>query len=151
MDWLGIGVLIIGIAFLILVIVLIKPLGKLTTVLEDVQKTTDRLPNTLTDVTGQATTVLQTGNKTIENVNDKVNQMSPLFQIVGDVGQASREFTSAAVDKTIEFKQHTSEAHALSQRNKYEGFYGLLSLVYYLVQRKSELKKAIPGSDFKKS
>lgn len=151
MDWLGIGVLLIGVALLILVIVLIKPLSRLSNVLASVQKTTDDLPEKLTDVTGQAKTVLQTGNETIANVNDQVHQVSPVFHVVHDIGEASRELTSAALDKTMAFKQQTSDAKDFSQRKKYEGLYGLLSLIYYFSQKKDALKKTLPTSTTKES
>lgn len=144
MDWLGIGVLLIGIALLILVIILIKPLGKLSGVLESLQKTTDDLPETITEVTDQATQLLQTGNETLSNVNDQVTEISPVFQIVGDIGHVAREFTSKAVDKTVALKQQTSAATEVSNRKKYEGLYGLLSFILFFTERKKDIKNALP-------
>lgn len=149
MDWLGIGVLLIGIAFLVLVIFLLKPLSKLSDVLESVQKTTDQLPETLTDITGQAATVLHTSNETIGNVNNQVKEISPIFQIAGDVGVAARELSSATLDKTMTFKQNTSGAKDLSQRKKYAGLYGLLSILFYFSQKKDEIKRALPNPKLK--
>jgi len=149
MDWLGIGVLVIGIAFLILVVFLLKPLRKLSEVLESVQKTTDHLPETLTEITGQATMVLQTSNETIANVNSQVKEISPIFHIAGDVGVAARELTSSALDKTIAFKQKTSEGKEFSQSKKYQGLYGFLSLLYFFTQKKDEIKHTLPKSDIK--
>lgn len=144
MDWLGIGVLLIGIALLVLVIILLKPLNKLSDVLESVQQTTDKLPETVTDVTEQATQLLQTGNETLSNVNNQVTEISPVFQIVGDVGSTARAFTSAAVDKTVALKQQTSAATEASKRKKYEGLYGLLSFILFFTERKKEVKNAVP-------
>ena len=146
MDWLGIGVLIIGIALLILVILLIKPLNKLAGVLDNLYKTTDNLPKSLTDITGQATTILQTGNETIENVNNQVNEFHPLFKIVGDVGEASQELTAKALDKTMALKENTSAATELSQRKQYEGLFGLASVLFYLSQKKKDIKDVLPES-----
>lgn len=144
MDWLGIGVLIIGIAFAVLVIFLLKPISKLSSVLASLQETTDRLPTVLGDVTHQATEVLQTGNSTLENVNVQVNEISPLFHIVGDAGEASRKFTSEALNKVNTFKKKTAGAKDFTKRERYEGVYGLLSFLYFLSQRKKELKEAVP-------
>lgn len=143
MDWLGIGVLIIGIAFLILVFVLIKPLMKLTTVLESLQKTTDQLPTMLTDVTGQATEVFQKGNETLVHVNNQVKEINPLFQIVNDAGVASRDFSEMALEKTFTLKKKTSEAKEFTQRKRFQGLYGLLAFVYYLSQRKEIIKEQL--------
>ena len=146
MDWLGIGVLIIGVALLILVISLIKPLNKLAGVLDNLQQTTDSLPGTLTEITGQTTTILHTGNETIENVNNQVKEFQPLFKIVGDVGEASQQLTATALEKTMSLKQNTSAANELSHRKQYEGLFGLLSVIFYLSEKKKDIKKAIPES-----
>ena len=146
MDWLGIGVLIIGIALLILVIVLIRPLNKLAGLLGNLQQTTDNFPKILTEITGQTTTILHTGNETIENVNNQVKEFQPLFKIVGDVGEASQQLTATALEKTITLKQNTSAANELSHRKKYEGLFGLLSVIFYLSEKKKDIKDAIPES-----
>lgn len=146
MDWSGIGLLVIGIAFLVLVIFLIKPLNKLTNVLDSLQKTTDSLPNTMTDISKQATMVLHTGNDAIENVNTQVKDFQPLFQIVRDVGEASQQLTATALDKTMSLKQNTSAANEFAHRKQYEGLFGILSLFFYLSQKKKELKDALPKS-----
>ncbi|NYF25444.1 DUF948 domain-containing protein [Sporosarcina sp. JAI121] len=144
MDWLGIGVLIIGIAFAVLVIFLLKPIKKLSDVLASLQQTTDLLPEVLDDVTHQASDILQTSNATLGNVNEQVNEISPLFHIVGDAGEASRKLTSAALDKTNTLKEQTGSAKEFVRREKYEGIYGLLSFVFFLSQRRKEIKETIP-------
>jgi uncharacterized protein YoxC len=140
---LEIGVLIIGIAFMVLVLFLIKPIKKLTDVLENLKKTTEKLPESFVTITDQTTSALQEGNKTIENVNDQVKELRPIFEIVGDVGEASQELTNNTLQKTIAFKQRTSEAVEFTNRKQYKGLFGLLSLIYYLSQNKKTLKDKI--------
>lgn len=142
MDWLGIGVLIIGIALFILVIVLIKPLLKLATVLSSVQKTTDRLPKILDDSATDVHKTFQNVNKTIENVNEQVHAVHPLFQIVEDAGIASRQVSSKFLNKSTAFKENTVEAQAFSEDKQYGGLYGILSFIFYLSQNKEALTDA---------
>lgn len=145
MDWvLGIGVLLIGIALIIVSIVLIKPLGKLTEVLESVKKTTDALPSTVAEVTSQAQEILHTTNDTIGNVNKQIYEVTPVFQIVGDVGEASRGVTLAAIDTTVRFKDRVGNASEFVRQNEYKGLYGVVTLVFYLMQQRKELKKMRP-------
>ncbi|WP_301110220.1 DUF948 domain-containing protein [Sporosarcina sp.] len=142
MDWvLGIGVLLIGIALIIVAVVLIKPLGKLTEVLESVKKTTDTMPATVADITGQTQQILHTSNETISNVNKQVAEVTPVFQIVGDVGEASREVTTAALDRSVRLKERVGNASEFVQEKEYKGLYGLVTLVFYLMQQKKELKR----------
>lgn len=147
MDWLGIGVLLIGVALLVLVIVLIKPLSKLTDVLQSVEKTTDMLPNTVSTVTEQTTDIMRTSNATIANVNDKVSEIGPVFHLVGDIGQASRVITSNTLDKTLAFKEQTADTQAFAKRKKYEGLYGLLTLIFMLANNKDQLKEEVNQID----
>jgi uncharacterized protein YoxC len=136
MGLLEIGVLIIGIAFGVLVLFLIKPIKKLTDVLENLKNTTEKLPESLVTITDQTTSVLQEGNKTIENLNDQVKELRPIFEIVGDVGEASQELTHSTLQKTIALKQKTSDAVEFTNRKQYEWLFGLLSMIYYLSQNK---------------
>lgn len=144
MDWLGIGVLIIGIAFAVLVIFLLKPISKLSGVLKSLQLTTDRLPEVLDVVTTQASTVLQASNATLGSVNEQVREISPLFHAVGDAGKAAEKITAAALNKTTTLKQQTDGAKEFVKYEKYEGFYGLLSFLFFLSQKRNEIQETVP-------
>ena len=144
MDWLGIGVLIIGVAFSALVIILIKPLSRLTDVLEGVEQTTDRLPKVLDDNANQAHEVFQNVNITLANVNEQVQSVNPVLHIVRDAGQASQQLTAVALEKTLELKKNTSEAKEFTTRKRYQGFYGIVSFFFYLIQNKKALKESLP-------
>lgn len=147
MDWLGFGVLIIGIAFAALVIILIKPLGKLTNAIEGLEETTKRLPSILGDSANQAHEAFGKVNDTLANVNEQVKSINPVFHIVKDAGEASRQLTSVALEKTIAMKKSTSEAQAFTERKKYQGLYGILSFIFYISQRKKDLKNAFDKSN----
>ncbi|MBD7909476.1 DUF948 domain-containing protein [Sporosarcina gallistercoris] len=140
MDWMGIGVLVIGIAFAVLVVILIKPLKNLGDVMENLKQTTEKLPNVVDDVTGQAQLVLNTSNETIGNVNQQVHEITPLFKIVGDTGEAARSLTQSALTKTNTLKENTANAANLTRRERYQGLYGFLSFLFYLQQNQKELK-----------
>ena len=77
MLWIGIGVIIIGIAFFGLVILLIKPLNKLTGLFSSLQKTTDILPQTVNEITTQTKEAIGAGKDTLHEVNEQLRQLSP--------------------------------------------------------------------------
>ncbi|WP_373894720.1 DUF948 domain-containing protein [Virgibacillus natechei] len=135
MDWLGIGVLVIGVAFLVLVIFLIKPLTKLSGLLGSLQKTTDKLPQNVDDISSQATEVLTTGNDTLHQVNTQIKELSPILHIIGDAGNATRKLSSSMVDATEDMKTSTAEGSDLVKGRNLEGLYGALTLGYYIFQR----------------
>ncbi|MFD1203946.1 MULTISPECIES: DUF948 domain-containing protein [Sporosarcina] len=140
MDWLGIGVIIIGIAFAILVGVLIKPINKLAGVLEGIKKTTDELPNTLTEITKQTTEIMQTSNSTLKNVNEQVHELTPFFHVIGDTGEATRKITKSALEKANLLQTASTEASDFTKREKYEGLFGILSFLYFINERRNDLK-----------
>ena len=144
MDWLGIGVLIIGIAFVIVVIFLLKPIIKLASVLESLQQTTDRLPEVLDNVSSQASTTLQLSNATLGNVNEQVREITPFFHIIGNAGKEAENFTSAALNKTEAFKQQTAGAKEFVTSKKYEGVFGLLSFLFFLSQKRQDITDTMP-------
>lgn len=151
MDWLGIGVLIIGVALFILVLVLISPLAKLATVLDSVKKSTDRLPKILEDNATEANNALKNVNTTLENVNEQINAVHPLFHIVEDAGLASRQVSAKWLDQATALKEQSSEASAFAERQKYEGLYGVLSFGFYLFQNKEAFTEAVEQSKEKSS
>ena len=111
--------------------------------MENLKKTTDNLPESFIKITEQTTNVLQEGNKTIEQVNDQVKELRPIFEIVGDVGEASQELTNNTLKKTIAFKQRTAEAVDFTHQKQYEGLFGLLAMIFYLSENKKILKKQL--------
>lgn len=145
MDWLGIGVLIIGIAFAVLTFLLIKPLRKLTDALDDVKQTTDRLPKVVDDLSKQTTDMMQLSSTTISNVNEQVKEVSPFFHIIGDTGEATRKLTLKALDKTNSLKTQTNGASTFTKREKYEGIYGILAFIFFLSERKNNVQE-VSGS-----
>ncbi|TGB02882.1 DUF948 domain-containing protein [Halobacillus salinus] len=140
MDWLGIGVFIIGIAFAIVSIFLIKALNNLANVLKGVTKTVDQLPGQLDSVMSETSNVLHNSNDTLADVNEKIRALSPLFYIVGDIGESSRKLTSSLVDMTYSMKSTTREGEQRVNEEGWRGIYGALALTYYFVQKRSALK-----------
>jgi len=143
MLWLGIGVTVIGVALLIISIILIKPLGKVSNLLDSLKVTTDKLPDTIDNVTSQATDVLHTTNSTINDVNGKVAELTPVFEILGDAGRASQKISLTAVEATDALKTNVIEGKHVNDKESLNGFYGLLSLGYYLYEKRKTIKETL--------
>ncbi|GAB3069791.1 DUF948 domain-containing protein [Virgibacillus ainsalahensis] len=138
MDWLGIGVLVIGVAFLVLVLLLIKPLNKLSGVFGNLQKTTDDLPQTVNDITSQTKEALGAGVDTLYQVNNQVKELSPLFYIVGDAGRATNHLSTSMVNAVTKMETKTQDASDLTHYKNLEGIYGALTLGYMLFQKRND-------------
>ncbi|MUV38866.1 hypothetical protein JNUCC1_02737 [Lentibacillus sp. JNUCC-1] len=136
MDWSGIGLLILGIAALIIAIMLIKPLIKLAGVFDGLQNTTDKLPEQIDGVMTQAKSTLESSDKTLNQVNDQVEKLTPLFDIVGDAGRATQHVSSSMADAVMKVKTDTSEGHEFTRRNHLEGWYGIATLGYYIFKKR---------------
>ncbi|WP_245831860.1 DUF948 domain-containing protein [Oceanobacillus senegalensis] len=135
MLWLGIGVLVIGVALLLLTFVLIKPLLKLSGVLGSLQKTTDTLPKAVEGITTQTKEVIGTGTQTLNQINAQVKELSPMFNIVGDIGRATNQLSSSIVQKMEHLKEKTVTSKEVSTSKNLKGFYGLIALVYLLLKK----------------
>ncbi len=152
MDFLGIGVFIIGIAFAIVSIFLIRALNNLAGVLGGVNKTVQQLPDQLDGLMKQTTNILHTGNDTLADVNEKIASLSPLFYIVGDIGESSRKLTSSMLDMSKSVKKSTHEGESKINEEGWRGIYGAIALTYYLSQKRKALKEASqPGQTSQKT
>ncbi|WP_100012733.1 DUF948 domain-containing protein [Lentibacillus sediminis] len=141
MDWLGIGVIVIGVAFLGLVVLLVKPLNNLAGVLSNLQKTTDDLPQQVTDITTQTKDVMNTSKDTLNSLNNQVKELSPLFYIVGDAGRAANHVSASMADAVTKMETRTQNASDLTHRKNLEGVYGALTLGYFLYQKRNKMTK----------
>ncbi|EQB34527.1 hypothetical protein M948_20930 [Virgibacillus sp. CM-4] len=140
MDWLGIGVSIIGVALLILVLLLIRPLNKLAAVLSNLQKSTKNLPNQVEDLTSQARDTLSAGNDTLQTVNKQVKELSPIFYMLGNATRAANHASSSMADVVMKVREDKSEGNVFTSRNQLEGLYGMMTLVYFMIQTSKNRK-----------
>jgi len=132
MTWIGIGLIIIGIAFLGLVGILFKPLMKLADLFQSTQKSTDKLPDTVEAVTSKATELLENGVNTLQQVNQQINELSPLFHLVGEAGRATNQLTSSVLKTADGLQEKTEEANRMIASKNLQGIYGLATIGYFL-------------------
>lgn len=142
MTLVGIGVLMIGIAFIVLAIFLGHVLNNLAGVLGGLDKTVQKLPDQLDGIFKETGNMISETNNALADVNDKMKQLSPLFYIAGDLGNVTRKFSSSLVDATESIKAKTEGAKEVSGENKLGGAYGTFALGYYWLKKRQEIKKA---------
>ena len=143
MDLTGIGVLLIGVACLLLAIFFAKVLNNFAKVIDGVDQTVQKLPGQLDDILNETGNLLHYSNDTLNDVNGKLGELTPLFQIVGDVGQSTRNLSSSLVDVTasVKKKMDDSAEDVPTQNKRLGGVYGTAALSYYVLQKRRELKK----------
>lgn len=140
MSLAGLGVLIIGFAFLILAFFLAKTLSNLSSVLDGVDKTVEQLPNQIDDMIKETSSLIRNGNETLADVNDKLKGLSPLFYIVGDVGEASRKLSSSLVDVSSSLKNKSEDDMEPKRQKLLSGAYSSFALGYYWLRKRKESK-----------
>lgn len=131
MVWIGIGLIIIGIALLGLVGIMIKPMMKAASVLSDVKKTTSTLPEKVGGMTEQVNEALHTGVDMLQLINTQLKELTPIFYLVGDVGRATKQLSSNMVDAVEDFERKETFA----TRKNLEALYGALTLGILLFQK----------------
>lgn len=141
MTLIGIGVIIIGVACVILAIFIGHILNNLASVLSSVDKTVQQFPEQLDGIMKETSNVIRESNQALADVNEKMEQLSPLFYIVGDVGNATRKLSSSFVDATNSVKTKTEAGQEVSSKNNLGGVYGGVALGYYWLKKKRDLKR----------
>jgi len=141
MTLVGVGVLIIGIAFLILAVFLGHTLNNLAGVLGSVNKTVEKLPDQMDGILKETGNMIEETNHTLADVNDKMRQLTPLFNVIGDVGNITRKFSSSVKDATGSIKTKTEKGKDVAAKNKLGGLYGTFALGYYLMKKRKESEK----------
>lgn len=141
MSLTGIGVLLIGIAFLILSIYLAKVLNNTATILEGVGRTVEQLPHQMDDVLNETGRMIQNSNNTLADVNEKLGTLTPLFHIVGDVGESTRTLASSVNDFAGSVKKKVESMDGETRNKRLGGLYGSAALAFYAVQNGKERKK----------
>ncbi|MHA6253464.1 DUF948 domain-containing protein [Oceanobacillus sp. CAU 1775] len=139
MTWVGIGLIIIGIALLGLVGILIKPLMKATAVLSDIKKTTKDLPEKVDGITTQVNVALDTGVDTIQQINAQLKELTPIFYLVGDVGRTTHQLSSRMVTVVEDFER--TEPESFASRRNLEGLYGAFTLGTMIFQKAKEFNQ----------
>ena len=147
MDLTGIGVILIGAAFLLIAIFIAHMLNNLAAVLRGVEKTVERLPEQLDNVFKETGELIGESNNSLKDVNDKLKQLSPLFYIAGDVGNVTRKFSSSLVDVTDTLKKKTNDSKEITKENNFGGLYGSFALTYYLLKKRKQAKAEGASSD----
>lgn len=137
----GAGVLLIGIAFLTLSIFLAKVLNHTAFILKGVGTTIDRLPDQLDGVLDETSGLIRNTNDTLSDVNEKLDTLTPLFHIIGDVGESTRKVTSSVNDFTVSMKGKLEATDEETRNKKLGGLYGMSALAVYSVDKGKSLKK----------
>ncbi|GAA0325020.1 DUF948 domain-containing protein [Oceanobacillus oncorhynchi subsp. oncorhynchi] len=138
-DWilivLGIGAVLIGVGLLAVAAFLFLKLGGAGKLIASAQKTTDQLPEQVEGITSQITDVLKTGNETLQQVNQQIKELSPLFYLVGDAGRATHNLSSSVLKTANQLQETTEEANMTIANKNLQGIYGLATIGYFLVKQ----------------
>ncbi|GGP15635.1 DUF948 domain-containing protein [Oceanobacillus neutriphilus] len=131
---LGIGAVLIGIGLLAVAGFLFLKLGGAGKLIASAQKTTDQLPEQVEGITSQITDVLKTGNETLQQVNQQIKELSPMFYLVGDAGRATHNMTSSVLKTANQLQEKTEDADLIIANKNLQGIYGLATIGYFLVK-----------------
>lgn len=112
MSLTGIGVILIGVAFLVMAVYLAWTLNNLANVLRGIEKTVEQMPQQLDDIFRETRQMLNQTNVTISEVNDKLRTLSPLFYMVHDVGEMSRKLTTPLANFSVNMNQKAKNKEA---------------------------------------
>lgn len=142
MDLTGIGVLLIGVAVLIIAIFVAKILNNIAGILKGVDKTVDQLPEQLNQMFDETGQLLHNSNNTLKDVNEKLGTITPIFHIVGDVGESTRRLSSGLVNLSQAGLNKSDLADPEKKEKAVGGLYGSSALLYYLFKKNKDAKES---------
>lgn len=137
----GIGVLLIGAGFLVLAIFLARVLNGVAGTLVGVNKTLDQLPDQLDGILGETGQLIRHSNDTLADVNGKLGNLTPVFEVVGDLGDTTRNLTASLHNVTDATKRKVENADEDNRNKSIGGIYGTAALGYYAVRKGKSMKK----------
>lgn len=130
---LGIGCVLIGIGLLAIAGILFKLSPKINRSLDNMQKTTETLPEKMDGITSQVTDILGTGADTLHEVNKQIKELSPLFYLVGDAGRATRQLAASVLKTANDVQEKAAKADLMIANKNLQGIYGLATIGYVLI------------------
>lgn len=145
MDLVGIGVILIGIAFIILAIYFSKVLQQIGNILKDVDETVGQLPKQLNGILDETGTLIQNSNNALADMNTKLENLTPVFQVVGDLGESTQTLTSSLVEVTSSVQQKGEHANPSEQNKRLGSIYGSAMLGYYFFKKRKESSHITPA------
>lgn len=138
MDLAGIGVFLIGLAFLITAIFFARVLFRFSNMLNGVEQTVQEMPKQMNGILKETGDLIHHSQRTLADANEKMAALTPLFHIVGDVGKSTRKLTSSLVDVTEAAKKKVERVEDSNQKKRLGNVYGTVALSYYLWKKKKE-------------
>ncbi len=141
MSLTGIGVLLIGVAFLILAIYIARVLNGVAGTLGGVNKTLDQLPEQLDGILGETGQLIRHSNDTLSDVNEKLGNLTPVFEVVGDVGNTTRNLTASLHNVTDAGKRKVDGLDEETRNKTIGGLFGTAALGYFAVRKGKAMKK----------
>lgn len=141
MSLTGVGVFLLGAGFLVLAIFIARVLNHFASILEGVNETVDQLPDQLDGVLTETGEMIRHSNETLADINEKLGTLTPLFQVVGDVGETTRKLSSSLVDVTESAKQKVVDMDEEKRKKRLGGLYGTVALSLYAVRKRKDTKK----------
>ncbi|WP_025784534.1 DUF948 domain-containing protein [Sporosarcina sp. D27] len=142
MSLTGIGVLLIGVAFLILAIYIARVLNGVAGTLGGVNKTLEQVPDQLEGILGETGQLIRHSNDTLSDVNEKLGNLTPMFEVVGDVGNTTRNLTASLHNVTDAGKRKVDGLDESTRNKSIGGLYGTVALGYFAVRKSVAIKKS---------
>ncbi|MFS0785768.1 DUF948 domain-containing protein [Shouchella sp. 1P09AA] len=138
MDWLGIGVLVFAIAFLIAVFSLLPAMRNLAKTLDKTATTVAQLEKSLDEITGEVKVTLHNTNETIMDVNEKVTKLNPLFDMIHDSGEAAHRASAALSTYTLTRVNAAKQEAVTAQPDQVSGIIKSIAFLYYFRKAKKQ-------------
>jgi len=145
MNLSGLGVLIIGIAFVILAIILGRIMLKAASALKSADILAQQTPKQIYRVMDETSDIMRYGNDALQDLNTKMRELSPLFYLVGDLGNSTESASLWVQQQAQKLNRESDELSAETENKIGNNAYGSIALVMYLLKKRKEIQRVHEG------
>jgi len=141
----GLGVLIIGIAFIILAVILGRIMLKAASTLKSADVIALRMPKQVYRVLDETADTMRYGNDALQDLNTKMREMTPLFYLVGDLGNSTESASLWVQQQALKLNRESDELSAETENKIGNNAFGSIAIVMYLLKKRKELQRVHEG------
>ncbi|WP_078394180.1 DUF948 domain-containing protein [Shouchella patagoniensis] len=142
MDWLGIGVFILSIGFLVAILCLLPTLRNLAKTLDKTSSTIAQAEKSIEEITGEVKVTLYNANETLMDINGKVAKLDPIFDMVHDSAEAAHRATSTLSTYALTRVNAAKQEATVAQPEQIHGILKSAAFLYYFRKAKKQQKKS---------
>lgn len=143
----GVGVLLLGIGFIVLSLLSILIIVKLSNLINSVNRSVEALPKQMNGIISESNRMIRNSNQMIDDLTEKSEALNPVVDYAGELGTLSIKPTSSLVSLSGKLKNKVDNGSKKVNPNVKRNAVGSILIGYQLFRKQKELKRIKQGTE----